>query len=45
MLQTGELANDCGTVLVGEETVNRGIIDAVGTLADAIDKAKSLADI
>lgn len=45
MLQTGELANDCGTVLVGKETVDQGIIDAVGTISDAIKKANELAGI
>ena len=32
MLRTGELARDVGTVLVGEEAVREGLIDAVGTL-------------
>ena len=30
MLRTGELANDVGTVLVGEEAVENGLIDRVG---------------
>lgn len=38
MLKTGELANDIGTVLFGEEAVRNGIIDDVGGLADALKK-------
>lgn len=45
MLQTGELANDCGTVLVGRETVDYGIIDEVGTFNNAIKKIEKLAGI
>jgi ATP-dependent protease ClpP protease subunit len=43
MLQTGSLANDMGTVLVGKEVVDSGIIDGIGTFADATSKLKSLA--
>jgi ATP-dependent protease ClpP protease subunit len=43
MLQTGSLANDMGTVLVGKEVVDSGIIDDIGTFADATRKVKSLA--
>ncbi len=45
MLQTGEMANDCGTVLVGKEVVDCGIIGAVGTFEDATKKVKELAGI
>jgi ATP-dependent protease ClpP protease subunit len=45
MLQTGEMANDCGTVLVGKEVVECGIIGAVGTFADAAKKVAELAGI
>lgn len=38
MLKTGELANDVGTVLFGEEAVKHGLIDQVGGLADALKK-------
>jgi ATP-dependent protease ClpP protease subunit len=38
MLKTGELANDVGTVLFGQEAVEHGIIDEVGGLADALNK-------
>ena len=30
------MANDVGTVLLGRETVDAGIIDAVGTIGDAL---------
>lgn len=38
MLKTGELANDIGTVLFGEEAVRNGIIDAVGGVSDSLKK-------
>ena len=36
MTNTDELANDVGSVIYGEEAVNCGLIDAVGTLSDAL---------
>ncbi len=42
MLKTGELANDVGTVLFGEEAVRHGLIDQVGGLADALKKLYEL---
>jgi len=42
MLKTGELANDVGTVLFGEEAVQHGIIDEVGGLSSALKKLYSL---
>lgn len=36
MLTTGELVQDLGTVLNGDEAVRTGLIDSVGSLADAI---------
>jgi len=38
MLKTGELANDVGTVLFGEEAVQYGIINETGGLAEALKK-------
>ncbi len=38
ILTTGELTNDVGTVLLGEDAVACGLMDAVGGLADAIEK-------
>ncbi len=40
MVRTGELARDVGTVLVGHEAVNEGLIDQVGTLQDAMAAVK-----
>ncbi|NLY60431.1 MAG: translocation-enhancing protein TepA [Clostridiales bacterium] len=42
MLRTGELANDVGTVLVGEEAVECGLIDEVGGLNSAVNKLREL---
>ncbi len=38
MLKTGELANDVGTVLFGEEAVKNGLINELGGLSDALKK-------
>lgn len=37
MLDPGQLSNDVGTVLTGEECVNCGLIDSLGSLSDALD--------
>ena len=37
MLSSGDMANDVGTVLYGEQAVAEGIIDRMGTLSDALD--------
>ena len=37
VLNTGELVMDIGTILEGEEAVEEGLIDEVGTVSDAID--------
>ena len=37
MTNTDELANDVGSVIYGEEAVKLGLIDSLGTLADALD--------
>lgn len=42
MLKTGELANDVGTVLFGEEAVRNGIICEVGGLSNAFKKMYEL---
>ena len=36
MMTTDELANDVGSVIYGEEAVNCGLIDSLGTLSDAL---------
>lgn len=44
MLKTGELANDVGTVLFGEEAVRNGLICEVGGLSAALSKLYELID-
>ena len=36
MTNTDELANDVGSVIYGQEAVDRGLIDQIGTLSDAL---------
>lgn len=45
MLKTGELANDVGTVLFGEEAVRNGLICEVGGLSHALKKLYELIDM
>jgi len=45
MMMTGEMANDCGTVLVGKEVVKYGIIDEVGDFGMALRKIRELAGL
>lgn len=42
MFRTGELARDIGTVLIGREAVDVGLIDEVGGIGDAVKKLNSL---
>lgn len=42
LLRTGELANDVGTVLVGEEAVKVGLINEIGGLDKALQKLREL---
>ncbi|MDI6870059.1 MAG: ATP-dependent Clp protease proteolytic subunit [Bacillota bacterium] len=42
MFRTGELMRDVGTVLVGNETVQTGLMDAVGGVEDAVAKLLEL---
>jgi len=44
MTNTDELANDVGSVIYGEEAVNCGLIDSIGTLSDALDWLHSQID-
>ena len=36
MNNTDELANDVGSVIYGQEAVDSGLIDQLGTLSDAL---------
>jgi ATP-dependent protease ClpP protease subunit len=42
LYNTGELANDVGTVLIGSEAVENGLIKEVGGLKEALSKLKEL---
>ncbi|VYT73178.1 Clp protease [Clostridium tertium] len=42
MLRSDELLNDMGTILIGEQAVDCGLIDEVGGIKDALDKLKKL---
>lgn len=42
MLATGILTKDLGTILVGQDVVDRGLIDAVGGMSDAFQKLQQL---
>lgn len=44
MLNTGMLTKDLGTVLVGAQTVEEGLIDEVGGIHQALDKLHALID-
>lgn len=40
MLRTGEIANDVGAILDGEEAVACGLMDGLGSLSDALEWLK-----
>ena len=44
MLKTDELATDVGTMLSGEEAVKLGLIDALGTLSEALETLHRMID-
>jgi len=44
MIETGEIANDVGTILFGEEAVEGGLIDSVGGLSDSLKKLYEIID-
>ena len=44
MLETGELTKDVGSVLVGAQAVQEGIIDEVGGISSAYRKLRELMD-
>lgn len=44
MMKTGELAQDIGTIVIGKDAVDCGLIDQVGGVGDAIQKLKDLID-
>lgn len=44
MLNTGQLANDVGTILIGEEAVQYALIDEVGGISQARQKLQQMID-
>lgn len=44
MLQTDELLNDMGTILIGKQAVEYGIIDEVGGISESLNKLNQLID-
>ena len=44
MMKTGELAQDIGTIVVGRDAVNCGLIDAVGGVGPAMKKLREMID-
>lgn len=44
MLQTDELLNDMGTILIGKQAVDNGLIDAVGGISEALSKLNEMID-
>lgn len=42
MFATDELANDIGTILIGKDAVDYGLIDEVGGFSDALNKLRQL---
>lgn len=44
MLKTGEIANDVGSILFGQDAVREGVIDELGGISDALDKLYELVD-
>ena len=44
MNKTGNMSNDVGTVLFGEDAVDMGLIDEVGGLSQALGKLKEMAE-
>jgi len=44
MAETDELLNDMGTILIGKQAVECGIIDEVGGISQALHKLNELID-
>ncbi|WP_291632604.1 ATP-dependent Clp protease proteolytic subunit [Clostridium sp.] len=44
MLQTDELLNDMGTILIGKQAVDNGLIDEVGGISEALSKLNEMMD-
>ena len=42
MFRTGDLARDIGSVLIGKEAVDKGLINEVGGVGEAVAKLKAM---
>ena len=42
MLQTNDLLNDVGTLLIGKQAVDCGLIDEVGGISEALNKLNAM---
>ena len=45
MYSTDELANDVGTILIGKEAVDFGLIDEVGGFSNALEKLNQIINV
>ena len=41
-MKTGQIANDVGTILFGEEAVKCGLIDKVGGISQALEEISKM---
>lgn len=44
MMETGELTKDVGSILVGEQAVEKGLINEIGGISDALEKLHQMID-
>lgn len=44
MLETKDLLNDMGTILIGQQAVDMGLIDSIGGISDSIKKLREMID-
>jgi ClpP class serine protease len=42
MIKAGVLTKDLGTILVGQEAVDAGLVDEVGGISDALAKLREM---
>ena len=44
MNQTGNISNDVGTILFGEDATEMGVIDSIGGLKEALIKLREMSN-
>ena len=42
MMETSMMAKDLGTILVGQEAVDAGLVNQCGSIGDALDKLSGM---